>query len=161
MGIAGKGRAGREGVGRNGRERVREGWEVGGWSGRERERNGEKRWGKGREDSTYIFVQGPRVPSYAIASDRHQLSNSEEFSKHFENEPHYSYSFILKVTRYFSLLLTIYLAFNSTLCTVEVDAPRQRTVDRYAFAERLSVTLTFERMTFQIPEVLFAISRLS
>jgi len=28
---------------------------------------GEGGWGQGREGSTWIFVQGPRVPSYATA----------------------------------------------------------------------------------------------
>jgi len=36
-------------------------------SGGERERNGEIGQGKGREGSTWIFVQGNRVPSYATA----------------------------------------------------------------------------------------------
>jgi len=41
-------------------EMGREGWEGGG-----RERKGERRQGKGREGSTWISVQGARVPSYA------------------------------------------------------------------------------------------------
>jgi len=40
LGIVGKGRAGRQGVGRNGTERVRERWKGAGGRGRGRERNG-------------------------------------------------------------------------------------------------------------------------
>ena len=44
----------------------RDGYEKGG-IGRGRDGKGERRCGKWRECSTWIFVQGPRVPSYATA----------------------------------------------------------------------------------------------
>jgi len=56
-------REGREKAGRDvkkkiGMERGKEGWEGNGKPER-MEREGERRWGNGKEGSTWIFVQGP------------------------------------------------------------------------------------------------------